>query len=101
MVAVIVTRAVRGQHPCRRRRIRAGWCHRHRTRFRPVHRDSGSRGIVTGDEDLESEGKADRRLGEAEGKIDHAKDRADEVIDKTRDMVDDAIDKAKDALHPK
>jgi uncharacterized protein YjbJ (UPF0337 family) len=50
--------------------------------------------LVAGDphrrEDLESEGKADRRLGEAEGKIDHAKDMVDDAIDKTRDVVDDA-----------
>lgn len=51
-------------------------------------------GILTGNEDLEAEGKADRRMGEAEEKIDHAKDKVGELIDK-------AADKAKDALHRK
>ena len=47
-------------------------------------------GVLSGDKDLESEGKTDRRTGEAEEKIDHAKDRVEEVVDK-----------AKDALHRK
>jgi uncharacterized protein YjbJ (UPF0337 family) len=47
-------------------------------------------GSLTGDEDLEAEGKADRRAGEAKEKLDHAKDK-----------VDDVIDKAKDASHRK
>jgi uncharacterized protein YjbJ (UPF0337 family) len=44
-------------------------------------------GVLTGDKDLESEGKTDRRTGEAEEKIDHAKDKVDEVIDKTKDAL--------------
>ncbi|HYO19877.1 MAG TPA: CsbD family protein, partial [Dermatophilaceae bacterium] len=32
-------------------------------------------GIVTGDEDLEAQGKADREVGEAEEKLDEVKDR--------------------------
>lgn len=44
-------------------------------------------GVVTGDKDLESEGKTDRRTGEAEEKIDHAKDKVDKVIDKTKDAL--------------
>jgi uncharacterized protein YjbJ (UPF0337 family) len=47
-------------------------------------------GSLTGDEDLEAEGKADRRAGDAKEKIDHVKDK-----------VDDVIDKAKDASHRK
>ena len=47
-------------------------------------------GVVSGDKDLESEGKRDRRTGEVEEKIDHAKDKVEEVVDK-----------AKDALHRK
>jgi uncharacterized protein YjbJ (UPF0337 family) len=47
-------------------------------------------GSLTGDEDLEAEGKADRRAGKAKEKLDHAKDK-----------VDDVIDKAKDASHRK
>ena len=44
-------------------------------------------GVFTGDKDLESEGKTDRRTGEAEEKIDHAKDKVEEVIDKTKDAL--------------
>jgi uncharacterized protein YjbJ (UPF0337 family) len=58
-------------------------------------------GILTGNEDLEAEGKADRRTGEAKEKVDHAKDRVDEVIDKAKAKVDEAADKAKDALDRK
>ena len=47
-------------------------------------------GSLTGDKDLESEGKADRRAGEAKEKLDHARDKVDEVIDS-----------AKGALHRK
>jgi uncharacterized protein YjbJ (UPF0337 family) len=56
-------------------------------------------GIVTGDKDLEAEGKTQRRTGEAEEKIDHAKDKVEEVVDKAKDKVDEVVDKAKDALH--
>jgi uncharacterized protein YjbJ (UPF0337 family) len=42
-------------------------------------------GSLTGDEDLEAEGKADRRAGEAKEKLGHAKDKLDDVIDKAKD----------------
>ena len=58
-------------------------------------------GILTGNEDLEAEGRADRRTGEAKEKVDHAKDKVDEVIDKAKAKVDEAADKAKDALDRK
>ena len=54
--------------------------------------------ILTGDKDLESKGKTDRRTGEAEDKFDHAKDKADEVIDAIKVKVDEAVDKTKDAM---
>jgi uncharacterized protein YjbJ (UPF0337 family) len=44
-------------------------------------------GVVSGDKDLESEGKTDRRTGEAEEKIDHAKDKVEEVVDKGKDAL--------------
>ena len=44
-------------------------------------------GIVTGNEDLESEGKDDRRSGEVKEKVEHAKDKIEEVIDKTKDAL--------------
>jgi uncharacterized protein YjbJ (UPF0337 family) len=58
-------------------------------------------GVLTGDKDLESKGKKDRRTGEAEEKIDHAKDKVDEVIDVTKDKVEEVADKTRDALHRK
>ena len=58
-------------------------------------------GSLTGDKDLESEGKADRRAGEAKEKLDHAKGKIEEVIDKARDKGEEVIDKAKDSLHRK
>jgi uncharacterized protein YjbJ (UPF0337 family) len=51
-------------------------------------------GSLIGDEDLEAEGKADRRAGEAKEKV-------EDVVDKAKDMVEDAIDKTKDTLHRK
>jgi uncharacterized protein YjbJ (UPF0337 family) len=58
-------------------------------------------GSLTGDKDLESEGKADRRAGETKEKVDHAKDKVEEVIDKAEEKVEATIDKAKDAVHRK
>jgi uncharacterized protein YjbJ (UPF0337 family) len=58
-------------------------------------------GSLTGDKDLESEGKADRRAGEAKEKVGHAKDKVEEVIDKTQDKVEEVIDKTKGAMHRK
>jgi uncharacterized protein YjbJ (UPF0337 family) len=58
-------------------------------------------GSVIGDKDLESEGKADRHVGEVKEKLDHAKDKIEEVIEKTKDKGEEVIDKAKDALHRK
>ena len=58
-------------------------------------------GTLTGDKDLESEGKADRRSGGAKEKVEHAKGKVEEVIDKTEEKVEEVIDKAKGAAHRK
>jgi uncharacterized protein YjbJ (UPF0337 family) len=58
-------------------------------------------GVLTGDKDLESEGKSNRRTGEAEENIDHAKDKVVEVIDESKDKVEEIADKTKDALNRK
>jgi uncharacterized protein YjbJ (UPF0337 family) len=47
-------------------------------------------GDLTGDKDLESEGKADRQAGEAK-----------EKVGKVEEKVEEAIDRTKSALHPK
>ena len=58
-------------------------------------------GSLTGDRDLESEGKADRRAGETKERVEHAKDKVEEMIDKAEEKVEDVINKAKEALHRK
>ena len=58
-------------------------------------------GSLVGDKDLESEGKSDRRAGEAKEKVESAKDKVEEVIDKTKDKVEEVIDKTKDKVRPK
>jgi uncharacterized protein YjbJ (UPF0337 family) len=58
-------------------------------------------GSLTGDKDLESEGKADRRAGEAKEKVGKAKDKVEDVIDTAKDKVEEVIDKTKDAAHRK
>ena len=42
-------------------------------------------GSLTGNKDLESEGKADRRAGEAKEKLGQVKGKVEEVIDKAKD----------------
>jgi uncharacterized protein YjbJ (UPF0337 family) len=58
-------------------------------------------GILVGDQDLESEGKTDRRTAEAEETVDHAKDKVDETLDQAKGKVEEAVDKVKDAMHRK
>ena len=58
-------------------------------------------GALTGNDDLQSEGKADRRAGEAKEKAGDTKDKVKDVIDDVEAKVEGAIDKAKDALHRK
>lgn len=58
-------------------------------------------GIVTGDEELEAQGKADRQVGEAEEKLDDVKDRVTDFVDAVKDKTEDVADKAKDMLHRK
>ena len=55
-------------------------------------------GIVTGDKDLEAEGKADRQTGEAEEKIDDVKDRVEGFVDEVKDNAEEVVEKAKDML---
>jgi uncharacterized protein YjbJ (UPF0337 family) len=56
-------------------------------------------GSVTGNKDLEAEGKADRQAGEAKEKVGHAKDKVEEVVEKVEHKVGKAVDSAKDAAH--
>jgi uncharacterized protein YjbJ (UPF0337 family) len=56
-------------------------------------------GSLTSDKDLESEGKADRRAGEAKEKLDDVKDKVDKVVDESSGKLDEVIDKTKAALN--
>ena len=44
-------------------------------------------GIITGNEELESEGKSDRRAGEAKEKVEHAEGKLDEAVDKAKHVL--------------
>jgi uncharacterized protein YjbJ (UPF0337 family) len=55
-------------------------------------------GVVTGDEELEAQGRTDRRVGQAEEKVDDAKDKAKDVLDDAKDSAEDLAHKAKDKL---
>lgn len=58
-------------------------------------------GNLTGDEDLEAEGKADRHSGEAKQKVGEAKEKVEELVEAVKDKVEGLIDKTKDTLHRK
>ena len=58
-------------------------------------------GTLTGNKDLKSEGKADRRAGEAKDRVGHAREKIEEMIDDVKAKGKDVVDKAKDALHRK
>lgn len=55
-------------------------------------------GIVTGDKDLEAEGKSDRKIGEAEAHVEQAKDKIGGVLEATKDKVDEVATKVADTL---
>jgi uncharacterized protein YjbJ (UPF0337 family) len=56
-------------------------------------------GIVTGDKDLEAEGKSDRKIGEAETQVEHAKDKVDDVVEAVKAKADEVADKVTESLH--
>jgi uncharacterized protein YjbJ (UPF0337 family) len=56
-------------------------------------------GSLTGNKDLQAEGKTDRQAGEAKEKVGHAKDKVEEVAEKVEHKVGEMIDSAKDAAH--
>ena len=58
-------------------------------------------GSLTGNKKLESEGKNDRRAGEAKEKIGRAKDKGEGAAEKAERKAVKAIDKVKDASRRK
>jgi uncharacterized protein YjbJ (UPF0337 family) len=58
-------------------------------------------GSLTGNKQLESEGKVDRRAGEAKEKIGRVKSKVEEAAEKAERKATKVIDKAKDAARRK
>jgi uncharacterized protein YjbJ (UPF0337 family) len=58
-------------------------------------------GTLTGNKKLESEGKIDRRAGEAKERISHAKKKVEGAAEKAERKAVKAIDKAKDVARRK
>lgn len=56
-------------------------------------------GLLTGDEELQAQGKAERLSGERQEKADQVKDKVAGALDKVQGSVNEALDKAKTALH--
>lgn len=58
-------------------------------------------GTLTGNKDLEAEGKADRRAGETKEKVRKVKDKAEELLENIEHKAGDVIDKTKKSAHRK
>ncbi len=56
-------------------------------------------GSLTGDKDLQAEGKADRQAGQAKEKVGHAEDKVEEAIEKVEHKAREMIDRTKDTAH--
>ena len=54
-------------------------------------------GTVTGNKDLESEGKADRQAGDAKQIIDHAKGKIETFVDEVEEKGEKTMKKIRDA----
>ena len=55
-------------------------------------------GLLTGDEDLQAEGKAERVAGEVRERTDKVKDTVEGGLDKVQNALNDVLDKAKKAV---
>jgi uncharacterized protein YjbJ (UPF0337 family) len=58
-------------------------------------------GAVTGDEELQAEGKRDQLAGKAKDKTSEAEEKVEHGIDKAKDAIESTLDKADKALHHK
>jgi uncharacterized protein YjbJ (UPF0337 family) len=58
-------------------------------------------GVLSGDKELEAEGKRDQLAGKAKNKTSQAEEKVEHGIDKAKDAIESALDKAKEALHRK
>ncbi len=55
-------------------------------------------GLITGDEELRAEGKAERVAGEAQERTDKVKDKVEGGLDKVQHALNDVLNKAKKAV---
>ncbi|MGB7980788.1 MAG: CsbD family protein [Candidatus Nanopelagicales bacterium] len=55
-------------------------------------------GLLTGDEDLQAQGKAERVAGEAKERTDKVKDTVEGGLDKVQHTLNDVLNKAKKAV---
>lgn len=58
-------------------------------------------GSLTGDDDLQAEGKRDRLAGKAKDKTAQAEEKVERGIDKAKKTIESALDKSKAAVHRK
>ncbi|MGB7982801.1 MAG: CsbD family protein [Candidatus Nanopelagicales bacterium] len=58
-------------------------------------------GLLTGDEDLQAQGKAERVAGETQEQTDKVKDTVEGGLNKVQHALNDVLDKAKQAVHGK
>lgn len=56
-------------------------------------------GLLTGDAELQAQGKAEGVAGEHQEEADHLKGKVAGAVDKVAGALDKALDKAKTALH--
>ena len=66
---------------------KSGWCEMGAKSDQTKGKAKEAAGILSGNKDLESEGKADHRKGEVKEKIDHAKDKLEDLTDKAGDAL--------------
>ena len=78
-----------------------GWCAMGAESDQVKGKAKQAAGIITGNEKLESEGKSDRRAGEAEEEVEHAKDKIEHNLESAKDKIEKVIDKAEERPHRK
>jgi uncharacterized protein YjbJ (UPF0337 family) len=71
-----------------------GWCVMGAESDQVKGKAKQAAGIITGNEKLESEGKSDRRTGEAKEKVEQAKDKIEEKLELTKDKIEKVVDNA-------
>lgn len=58
-------------------------------------------GVLSGDEELEAQGKRDQIAGKVKSKTAHAEEKVEHGVDKAKGAIESALTKTKDALHRK